>query len=467
VTLWSGRFRDPLDPAFARWQRSLPFDRRLLAYELRAGHAYASALERASILTSPEAAALRSALDEIAASAAADPAFLDDPACEDVHEFVESRLVARAGDLGRKLHTGRSRNEQIATSLRLYVRDELDAIAGLLLRLVSQFADRAAQVGDAPMPGYTHLQGAEPVLVAHWLLAYAEMFLRDAGRLADGRVRVGLCPLGSGAIAGSTVALDRAALARDLGFAAPTSNSIDATSDRDFVLEFVMGLAQVGLHLSRWAEEIVLFSTREFGFLHLPEPLSTGSSAMPQKQNPDLAELVRAKAGRLIGDATALAAIMKGLPLAYSKDMQETQLPLFDAADTVRETLPHVLSFMGSVRFDLDRLKEAAAGGHLEAFAAATYLAKKGVPFRTAHEQVGQAVRWAMEQRRSLRDLPLDQWQRFAPAAGPEIGAALSLEAVLAAHDVPGGTHPARVREAIAAVRGRVAAMEEAFRARP
>ena len=259
---------------------------------------------------------------------------MQDDEAEDVHHFVEKQLVARIGDVGYKLHSGRSRNEQIATDLRLYVRAAIDELRKELAEVCGAFTDRAEQAGSAAMPAYTHLQHAEPVLVAHWLLAYVEMFLRDADRLADCRKRLNVCPLGSGAVAGATLPLDRAFMAEELDFAGPTANSIDATSDRDFVLEFVNALSLLGLHLSRWAEEMIIFSTQEFGFVQLPEAYSTGSSAMPQKKNPDLLELVRGKTGRVIGSATALMVTLKGLPLAYNKDLQETQEPLFDAADT-------------------------------------------------------------------------------------------------------------------------------------
>ena len=291
-----------------------------------------------------------------------------------MHHFVEKQLVARIGEVGYKLHSGRSRNEQIATDLRLYVRAAIDELRKELADVCGAFADRADQAGNAAMPAYTHLQHAEPVLVAHWLLAYVEMFLRDADRLADCRKRLNVCPLGSGAIAGATLPLDRSFMAGELEFASPTANSIDATSDRDFVLEFVNALSLLALHLSRWAEEMIIFSTQEFGFVQLPEAYSTGSSAMPQKKNPDLLELLRGKAGRVIGNATALLITMKGLPLAYNKDLQETQEPLFDAADTALGLLPLVAGFMKAVEFDHARMNDAAQSGFMNAWAGATYL---------------------------------------------------------------------------------------------
>ena len=280
------------------------------------------------------------------------PAFLEDSEVEDVHHFVEKQLVALIGDTGYKLHSGRSRNEQIATDLRLYVRGSIDQLRAELAEWLAVVLERAVQAGDAAMPAYTHLQQAEPVLVSHWLLAYVEMFLRDADRLADCRKRLNVCPLGSGAVAGTTLPLDRRTMSGNLGFDRPTGNSIDATSDRDFVLEFASVLSLLALHLSRWAEEMILFSTQEFGFVHLPERYSTGSSAMPQKKNPDLLELTRGKAGRVIGNATALLVMVKGLPLAYNKDLQETQEPLFDATETVLSLVPLATGWMKAVEFE-------------------------------------------------------------------------------------------------------------------
>ena len=311
------------------------------------------------------------------------------------------------------------------------------------------------------MPAYTHLQRAEPVLVAHWLLAYVEMLFRDQERLADCRKRVNLCPLGSGAIAGATLALDRRGMAERLGFDAATNNSLDATTDRDFALEFVQALLLLSLHLSRWAEEMLLFSTQEYGFVTLPEKYSTGSSAMPQKKNPDLLELARGKAGRIAGDFNALVLVLKGLPLAYNKDLQETQEPLFDAAETMLSLLPLVTGWMKEVDFAYTRMQEAAQSGSLNAWAAATYLAERGVPFRLAHEKVGNAVRLCLEKHCELQELSLGELRQFSPEFEQDIYARLSVESVLALHDVHGGTAPARVRQAIAEGKRRLTAMRE------
>ena len=457
MKMWSGRFRQPLDPAFERWQRSFPFDRRLLPFELEASRAYARALERAGVLSSQELAEIVHGLEQIGKRAQADSGFLEDDEAEDVHHFVEKQLVALIGDTGYKLHSGRSRNEQIATDLRLYVRTTIDQLQSRLADWLEALLSRAQRVGDAAMPAYTHTQPAEPVLVAHWLLAYVEMFLRDSERLRDSRARLNACPLGSGAVAGATLPLDRVALAANLGFDVPTANSIDATSDRDFILEFVQVLSVLAVHLSRWAEEMILFSTREYGFIALPEAYSTGSSAMPQKQNADLLELVRGKAGRVIGAATALLVTVKGLTLAYNKDLQETQEPLFDAAQTALSILPLATGWMKQAEFDLARMQQAAQSGFMNAFAAATYLVERGVPSRLAHEAVGKAVKLCLERVCRLEDLSLPDLRQIHAAFDDDVYQALSLESVLALHDVEGGTARRPVNEALQKAERRIA----------
>ena len=465
MKMWSGRFRQPLDPEFEPWQRSFNFDRRLLTHELAASGAHARALKSAGVLDSAELIAILQGLEQIGEQAASSPAFLEDDEAEDVHHFVEKKLVSLIGDVGYKLHSGRSRNEQIATDLRLYVRAALDQIRADLAALCSALLDRAQQTGNAAMPAYTHLQKAEPVLVAHWLLAYIEMFLRDADRLADCRKRLNACPLGSGAVAGATLPLDRRGMAVELGFDRPIANSIDATSDRDFILEFVNSLSLLALHLSRWAEEMILFSSQEYGFLQLPEAYSTGSSALPQKKNPDLLELTRGKSARIIGAATTLQICLKGLPLAYNKDLQETQEPLFDAADTIQSLLPLVTGWMKAVEFNYEIIQKAAESGFMNAWAAATYLVQRGVPFRLAHEQTGKAVQICLEKHCELQDLPLEELRSVNTKFNQDFYAALKLESVLAIHDVPGGTAPARVKQAIADVQQRIDLVREGVHA--
>jgi len=459
--MWSGRFREPLDSEFEAWQRSIVFDWRLLDEEVAASKAHASALFAAGVLTEAETAELRGALDSIAVEFSSDAdktRVRDHESAEDIHHFVEIKLVERVGALGRKLHTGRSRNEQIATDLRLYVRRQAGLAIEGLAAWASALLQQARRAGDAVMPSYTHLQRAEPVLIAHWLLAYVEMALRDADRLKDCVARLNYCPLGSGAVAGATLALDRTIAAEELGFTAPTANSMDATSDRDFVLEYLQALTFVGLHLSRFAEEITLFSTAEFGFVVLPETFSTGSSAMPQKKNPDLTELLRAKVGRIHGAAEAVTLLLKGLPLAYNKDMQETQEPAFQV-EFVPQMLKLVARFTTALQFSSKRMFEAAQSGYLNAMAAATYLVHKGVPFRTAHEKIGNAVRFALEKNVELNDLTLDDLHQFGAEFEADFYAAVQLNATLDCHDVTGGTARGRVRQALDAASHRIAAL--------
>jgi argininosuccinate lyase len=462
--MWSGRFREPLDPFFDNWQRSLKFDWQLLDQEIVASKAHALALHAANILTATELATIRQGLDSIWAQ------FLDaklggiawvrdNPDAEDIHHFVELQLSARIGDLALKLHTGRSRNEQIATDLRLYIRSSIDSQIDQLAVWAEALLSQATSAGEAVMPAYTHLQRAEPVLVAHWLLAYVEMILRDASRFQDCAKRMNYCPLGSGAVAGATLKLDRTLAASELSFDAPTANSMDATSDRDFVLEYLQALTLIGLHASRFAEEITLYATAEFGFVELPEAFSTGSSAMPQKKNPDLTELVRAKVGRLHGAAETVTLLLKGLPLAYNKDMQETQEPVFQATAVAHQMLHVLAPFTQALRFRTDRMKAACESGFLNAMAAATYLVYKGVPFRKAHEKIGNAVRYCLDKGCELGDLSLQELKEFGVEFDTDFFASITLQATLDCHDVIGGTATARVREALSISRDRVAVL--------
>jgi argininosuccinate lyase len=459
--MWSGRFREPLDPRFESWQRSLPFDGRLLPQEVAASKAHARAIAAAGILSPTELESTLHGLDAILGRLAPAnsnklPPDIASSEAEDIHHFVELSLTAEIGDIALKLHTGRSRNEQIATDLRLFVRDAIDSTVGQLTAWALALLEQAQDAETAVMPSYTHLQRAEPVLVAHWLLAYVEMIVRDISRFEDCRARLNFCPLGSGAVAGATLAIDRTIAATALGFTAPTANSMDATSDRDFALEFAQAAANLGLHLSRFAEELTLFSSAEFGFLDLPEAFSTGSSAMPQKKNPDLTELLRGKSGRLLGAATTLATILKGLPLAYNKDMQETQQPVFEAADTLEGILALLPAFTASLNFRHDRMLVAAQTGFLNAMAAATYLVHKGVPFRKAHEKIGNAVRYCLDKGCELGDLSLYEIRQFGDEFGEDFFDAVSIQATLDCHDVIGGTARHRVQEALKDAEARV-----------
>ncbi|MBB6145236.1 argininosuccinate lyase [Silvibacterium bohemicum] len=472
LKMWSGRFREPLDPVFDHWQRSFKFDRALLSQEAAASKAHARALLAASILNESEFQTIVDGLDSILDRFIQQPHKLGEKPhqpeamnadAEDIHHFVEMKLVEAIGDLGLKLHTGRSRNEQIATDLRLYIRFRIDVLIAHLGAWAAALVEQAKTAGDAVMPSYTHLQRAEPVLVAHWLLAYVEMILRDASRLEDCARRLNYCPLGSGAVAGATLSLDRTIAAEELSFTAPTANSMDATSDRDFVLEYLQALTFVGLHASRFAEEMTLFATAEFGFIELPEAFSTGSSAMPQKKNPDLTELVRGKVGRINGAAQTVTLLLKGLPLAYNKDMQETQEPVFEATRTSHIMVFLLAKFTAALKFRTDRMKAACESGYLNAMAAATYLVYKGVPFRKAHEKIGNAVRFGLESGRELGKLTLDELKEFGREFEQDFYAAVTLEATLDCHDVIGGTARARVRQALAEAETRVKALADIY----
>jgi argininosuccinate lyase len=462
--MWAGRFRAAPNAFFDHWQKSIRFDWQLLDAELEASKAHALALADAGILTLDECGLIVRALDDIGEKYAHNrDAVRDDQQAEDIHHFVELRLTETIGDLGLKLHTGRSRNEQIATDLRLYIRFRTGLLLVHLGTWMQQLVVQAKAAGDAVMPAYTHLQRAEPVLVAHWLLAYVEMLLRDASRLEDCVQRLSFCPLGSGAVAGATLALDRNIASRELGFHGPTANSMDATSDRDFVLEYLQVLTQLALHASRFAEEITLFATAEFGFVDLPEAFSTGSSAMPQKKNPDLTELVRGKVGRIHGAAESVTILLKGLPLAYNKDMQETQEPVFAATGEMHKMLYVLAAFTRALQFRTDRMRVACETGFLNAMAAATYLVHKGVPFRKAHEKIGNAVRYCLGKGCELGDLSLEELRQFGAEFESDFFAAVTLEATLDCHDVIGGTARERVREALASTEQRVRAIVDRY----
>jgi argininosuccinate lyase len=459
VKMWSGRFREPLDARFEEWQRSFGFDWQLLPQEIAASKAHASVLAAAGILTVAESTQVRGGLDEVLKDCWSGPrrsTLASDSRAEDVHHFVELELTDRIGELALKLHTGRSRNEQIATDLRLYVRDRAASTQQLLRGWAIALVEQAKAAGDAIMPAYTHLQRAEPVLVAHWLLAYVSMIERDISRLGDLSTRLNYCPLGSGAIAGATLALDRTIAARELGFTAPTANSMDATGDRDFLLDFLQALSTIALHTSRFAEEITLFATAEFGFVALPESFSTGSSAMPQKMNPDLSELVRGRTGRIVSAAQTAAMQLKGLPLSYNKDLQEMQPVLFDAVAGLLPLLDLLAPFTQQLSFRLERMETAAQSGFLNAMAAATYLSHHGVPFRRAHHIIGEAVRLALDKGCELDGLTLEELQQLSPAFAEDFYASLTLAATVDCHDLVGGTARARVHEAVTSAKARL-----------
>src|SRR6266850_28836 len=445
--LWGGRFTGETDRGFAKFNSSLAFDRRLFEADVRASIAHCDGLAGAGVLTIAESEKIKSALSQIMDLGRSQANYFNDLAAEDVHSFVEVRLVEMIGD------TGRSRNDQVATDLRLWLREEIDGITSALRDAQEALLDLAEAHRESVIPGYTHLQRAQPVMFAHWCLAYFEMLARDRQRLAEVRKRVNVLPLGSAALAGTSYPIDRDAVARALGFEAVSGNSLDAVSDRDFVIEFAGAASLIMLHLSRLAEDVILYATTEFGFFELSDAVATGSSLMPQKKNPDAMELVRGKTGRVFGHLTALLTMMKGLPLAYNKDMQEDKEAIFDTADTVSAGLAITSTVLRNVRLNEARAREAASQGYLNATELADYLARKGVSFREAHETVGRIVRHAIERHLELNDLSLNDLKSFSALIEEDVFDSLSLEQTLATKSQIGGTSPSQVADALAAAR--------------
>ncbi len=451
--LWGGRFAQEADPSFATFNNSFAFDRRLFAVDVRASVAHCNALTAAGVISNEEADKIKQGLQTILERGAADDGYFDEMPAEDVHSFVEARLVELIGHAGRKLHTGRSRNDQVATDLRLWSREAIDQLLIHVRATQEAFLDLAEANSDAVLPGYTHLQRAQPILFAHWCLAYFEMLARDRERLGETRKRVNVLPLGSAALAGSSFPIDREAVARELGFESVSRNSVDAVSDRDFCVEFAGCCSLIMVHLSRLAEEVILYSTSEFGFFELSDAVSTGSSLMPQKKNPDSMELVRGKAGRVFGHTVSLLTMLKGLPLAYNKDMQEDKEAVFAAFDTTHACLEVSALVLGNVKLNIERMRAAASQGMMNATELADYLVRKGVPFREAHETVGRIVIRALEQRIELGELTLDELRLFSSEIQDDVSEALTLERTLASKSVVGGTAPERVAEALRTAR--------------
>jgi len=452
TNLWGGRFTEKPHETFAEFNDSFRFDRRLLAADLRASAAHARGLGRAGLLTDEETDAITGGLSQLLADSAIADNFFDAPA-EDVHSFIEAKLVEAIGEAGRKLHTGRSRNDQVATAFRLWLRDEIGSIDALLRDLQAAILDIAEGFRDAIIPGYTHLQRAQPVLFAHWCLAYFEMLKRDRARLEDVYKRVNVMPLGSGALAGTGFPIDRESIASELGFAAVSANSLDAVSDRDFAIDFAGACSLIMVHLSRLAEDMILYCSTEFGFLKLSDAVSSGSSLMPQKKNPDALELLRGKAGRVFGNHAALLATMKGLPLAYNKDMQEDKEAVFDCVDTVKISLRAAAIVVENAVVDEERMLQAATNGYLNATELADYLVRKGIPFRTAHDAVGRIVLTGIDQNKELNELDLNDMQAIAPEIGKDVFSSLTIESTLASKSAVGGTSPERVHDALKTAR--------------
>ena len=453
--LLRGRFAEGTDEGVERFTASVAFDRRLYPYDVRGSIAHAEMLAAAGVLTEAERRAIVDGLREIEEEMDAGD-FPWSTALEDVHMNIEARLTERIGDAGKKLHTGRSRNDQVATDLRLYLRDEIDAVVALLGEIMTRLVDLAERHAADAMPGFTHLQTAQPVTLGHHLLAWFEMAHRDRERFSDCRKRLNVSPLGAGALAGTTFPIDRAATAAALGFDGVAANSLDAVSDRDFAIEFCGAAALTAVHLSRWCEELVIWTSQQFAFVELPDAFCTGSSIMPQKKNPDVPELVRGKAGRVIGHLVGLLVLMKSQPLAYNRDNQEDKEPVFDTAATLRGCLASMRDIVAAMRPDTTAMRTAAELGYATATDLADYLVRKGLPFRDAYDAVGQVVRRAQEHGRALADMPLDELRRVHDAIGEDVYDAVSLDGSLAARDHVGGTAPGRVRAAAAQARARI-----------
>ena len=453
VSLWGGRFAGGPADALAALSKSTHFDWRLARYDIAGSRAHARVLHRAGLLDDVTLAAMLDGLDRLEADVVAGT-FVAAEGDEDVHTALERGLIERAGaDVGGRLRAGRSRNDQIATLLRMYLRDHARGVAGLVLDVVDALVAQADRHLGVAMPGRTHLQHAQPVLLSHHLLAHAWALLRDVDRLRDWDRRAALSPYGSGALAGSSLGLDPEAVAADLGFDAAVENSIDGTAARDFAAEFAFVAAMIAVDISRHAEEVILWATKEFGFVRLDEAYSTGSSIMPQKKNPDVAELARGKAGRLIGDLSGLLATLKGLPLAYNRDLQEDKEPVFDAVDTLEVLLPAFSGMVATMEFDTSRLESLAPQGFSLATDIAEWLVRSGVPFRIAHEVAGACVRVCEERDIELWELSDADLAKISPALTPDVRSVLSVAGSLASRDAKGGTAPARVAEQLVAAR--------------
>ena len=454
--LWGGRFDRGPDRVFDEFQRSFSFDCRLLPYELAVNRAWTRALQRAGILTADEVEQVHQALDRIDDQIQTNPEWVEKSDAEDLHHFTEKALVEELGPLGWKVHTGRSRNELVATDFRLYVMESAAAMQRRVTALASALAEQArAQLG-VPMAGMTHMQHAQPILLSHFLLAHAEAFTRDLARLRHAAESADACVMGSGALSGCSFAIDRQAIARELGFSRITANSLDAVSDRDFALDYLFALGGIATHLSRLAEDSVLFASQEFAYAILPDEYATGSSLMPQKKNPDAWELIRGKTGRITAALFALFTTLKGLPSSYQRDLQEDKEPLFAAHDQVAAMTEIAAGAIRATRFNEERLRAAAANPALLATELADYLVHKGVPFRQAHDLVGKVLREAERRGISWTALPLEELQKISPAFAADFSKGLNVEAALAAKNVPGGTSPEAVRAAITELQNRL-----------
>jgi len=447
--MWKGRFQQPTSALVQRYGQSVSYDWRLYAHDIRGSIAHSKALEKAGILTAEERSAIETGLLGIKADIESG-AFSWSQELEDVHMNIEATLTKRIGPAGARLHTARSRNDQIATDVRLYCRDEVDALVKLTQSLQAALVECAERGGETVMPGYTHLQRGQPVLFAHHLLAYVEMLARDVARFQDARERINVMPLGSGALAGSTIILNREFVAAELGFASVTQNSMDAVSDRDFVAELLFAISLLGVHLSRLSEDVILWASAEFGFVTLSDAHTTGSSLMPQKKNPDVAELTRGKSGRLIGNLMTLLTILKGLPMTYNRDLQEDKEPLFDSLDTIKLALEVFAEMVCGMDVNPARTEAAASDPMLLATDLADYLVLHGVPFRQAHEVIGKLVAHSIEKMRSFHEFTLEEYQTFSEAFEGDVFGVLKMETALAARKGIGAPSPENVKNRLA-----------------
>lgn len=452
-SLWGGRFTGKPDETFAAFNNSFNFDRRLFYADVTASIAHCDALFHAGILTRLESERIKNGLQTLLKRADYDKNYFAELDVEDVHSFIESRLIQLIGDVGRKLHTGRSRNDQVATAFRLWLRGEIEEISKIVRELQLALIEAAEKQKAAVLPGYTHLQRAQPVLWAHWCLAYFEMLERDRERLDEVWRRVNILPLGSAALAGTAYEIDREEVARQLGFEGVTANSLDAVSDRDFAVEFVGACALVMVHLSRLSEDLILYASSEFQFIELGDAVSTGSSLMPQKKNPDALELIRGKAGRVFGHQMGLLTTLKGLPMAYNKDMQEDKEAVFDTVDTIKISLQVAAIVFKNLRVREDMTKAAAVKGYLNATELADYLVHKNVPFRIAHDTIGKIVLYAIKNNKELDELDLSEMTQFSDHIEDDVFKALSLDQTLESKNQIGGTAPERVYEALESAR--------------
>ncbi|UYV11986.1 MAG: argininosuccinate lyase [Phycisphaera sp.] len=456
AAMWGGRFDEPPDELFKRFNDSLPIDWQMVQHDITASIAWAQEIQAVGVLSEDECQRITAGLREVAAHAASLPGAPVESGLEDVHTWVEHELVQRLGDLGKKLHTGRSRNDLVSTDFRLWTRECINLRRAELADLRRALIDIASKHSADPMPAYTHLQPAQPVTIGHWALAYEAMLARDSARLADALDRVNECPLGCGALAGTAYDIDRHRLARNLGFARPSTNSLDAASDRDFALETLAVFGACAIHLSRLAEDMIIYNSAEFALVRLSDKVTTGSSLMPQKKNPDALELIRGKSGRIASAHNQLLILLKAQPLAYNKDNQEDKAALFDAASELSMCLRVATLVIDTTTFDLDRCRARAAAGYANATELADYLVAKGIPFREAHEVAGKAVRVGLDANKPLEDLPLETLKAVHPAIDADAYEALTLEATLGKRSAIAGTAPARVHEAVAAARARL-----------